>query len=335
VCFYPDTSSTGLKRLAPALSSALDVRIFAGYAPVLSRALRRRGIGRLFILLGADPWFLPKVSFLQKRGFQTDLYLVDDIEASAMHAHNRVVANKSRQWLSQVFKASSQVWAISEAFTNYLAHRFGVDARWLPIPSAEPPPDKQALGPGPDACASIVFSGGLNHLYLEPLRILYDEIDAFNKRNVGGKPLRLEVLTYGGAAKLLGMLPHTKWVVVSENLPLYDRLQRMKRALALYLPYSFEEAEKQMVSTSFSCKLLEYLTVGRPILVYGPPYATIPRYFRKEGLPFCATHVDELRAHLRTLSTGGGTNFLECYREAWSKYHSPKAICEKLLRRQQ
>jgi hypothetical protein len=328
---YPDVSASGLKRVAPSVACALDNMLFGLCAPLISARIKRMGIKRLFVLLGADTWFLPNILRLQKYGLETDLYLVDDIEASARYGHNRVVAEKAHKWLEQALTQSGKVWAISEAFAVHLARRFQIEAHWLPIPCSDSPPRFLRARSASGEARSIVFLGGLNHLYLEPLRVLYKEISMRNERYCGQQPIILDLLTYSQPMEFLESLPDTKWVKVAQNLSLPERTARMSNALALFLPYSFEEVEKPMVSTSFSCKLLEYFMVGRPILVYGPEYASIPRYFRKEGLSFCATHVDELREHLQTIVENDGVKFLDRYREVWSKYHSSEAIRKRLF----
>jgi hypothetical protein len=331
VRFYPDISPIGLKRVAPVLSSALDVLIFKLIAPILSRELKRQGIKRLFVLMGADAWFLPNVLCMQNQGFETDLYLVDDIEVSARYGHNRAVSDKAPVWLQRALNQSRKVWAISEAFAEHLARRFKIEAHWLPIPSSDPPPGVQSAGPAAGEVASIVFSGGLNHLYLEPLRELYEEIDMHNKQCREREALTLDLLTYSQPTAFLDSLPHLKWVTVSRNLPLAERTVRMSKALALYLPYSFEEVERHMVSTSFSCKLLEYFTVGRPILVYGPDYASIPRYFREQNLPLCATNRRQLRDFLANMRNQGTSELLPAYKGVWTRLHCPEAIRAKIL----
>jgi hypothetical protein len=331
VQLYPDVSALGLKRIAPSVASALDILLFNVYAPLTTARIKRMGLKRVFTLLGADTWFLPNVLSMQSRGFETDLYLVDDIEVSARYGHNRIVADKARHWLQQALTRSRKVWAISEAFAEHLTCRFGIDANWLPIPSADPPPTVQAAGPAPGGVSSIVFSGGLNHLYLEPLRVLYEEIDLHNQKSNGQPILTLDVLTYSQPDRFLDSLPHRKWVTVAQGLSLPERTARMSKALALYLPYSFEEVEKHMVSTSFSCKLLEYFTIGRPILVYGPAYASIPRYFREQNLPFCATNRRQLREFLANQRNQDMSKLLRAYKGVWTRLHCPEAIRARIF----
>jgi len=331
VQLYPDVSALGLKRIAPSVASAIDTSLFKIYASFISARIKRKGIKRIFVLLGADTWFLPNVLCMQKWGFDTELYLVDDIEASARYGHNRVVANKARVWLQQALIRSRKVWAISETFAEHLTSQFGIEANWLPIPSSEPPPDLQAAGPAPGEVSSIVFSGGLNHLYIEPLRVLYEEIDLHNQRSIDQPRLTLDLLTYSQPSAFLDSLPHRKWVTVAQGLSLPERTVRMSKALALYLPYSFEEVEKHMVSTSFSCKLLEYFTVGRPILVYGPEYASIPRYFRQQNLPLCATNRRQLREFLTNLRNKDMTDLLQAYKGVWTRLHCPESIRARIF----
>jgi hypothetical protein len=51
-----------------------------------------------------------------------------------------------------------------------------------------------------------------------------------------------------------------------------------------FAPYSFQENSKVMVSTSFPCKMMDYLAASKFILVYGPKYSSSVQYFKEHGL---------------------------------------------------
>jgi glycosyltransferase involved in cell wall biosynthesis len=52
---------------------------------------------------------------------------------------------------------------------------------------------------------------------------------------------------------------------------------------ALLLPFSFNEQQRAIVSTSVPSKTADYLASGVPVLVHAPPYATITRLATSEG----------------------------------------------------
>jgi hypothetical protein len=173
---------------------------------------------------------------------------------------------------------------------------------------------------------SIVFLGALNYLYLSALKDLYAEISEFNAKSNSGFFWKLEILSYCSPGPLLSLLSDQKHLIFHQNLSNQKCIELMSEASACFLPYSFSESERIMVTTSFSCKILEYFKSGSPILVYGPTYASIPRYFSKENLPICTTNRNELRQALYQLDTIRSSDYLAKYKSAWEKNHSLEAF---------
>jgi hypothetical protein len=328
---YPDVSGLGLRRFFPTLGQILDLLLFTLWLPRNLVRLRRRGVAQLFVLCGADGWFLWNVWLMQRYGPPTELYLVDDIEDSARIGCNRLEQKTVSKLLGRVLRKASMVWAISPGLADLLRDRFSVAAAWLPLPMADEPARFATAGPASEETRRIVFVGGLNHLYAEPLRQLYGAISKLNEQRNGAPAFELELLCYADPQPFLETLPDLKWVKFHQRLSKAERLARLRSALACFLPYSFEEKEAAMVSTSFSCKFLEYLRAGRPILVYGPKYASIPRYFADERLGLCATSFEELTQLLSQIEKVDVSTLVEGYFRSWEKNHSPEAIRSKLL----
>jgi hypothetical protein len=69
---------------------------------------------------------------------------------------------------------------------------------------------------------------------------------------------KLEVLSYNSPEALLSILPDQDHLIFYQNLSTQERIARMSQAAACFLPYSFFQSEKILVSTSFSCKTLKY-----------------------------------------------------------------------------
>jgi glycosyltransferase involved in cell wall biosynthesis len=73
----------------------------------------------------------------------------------------------------------------------------------------------------------------------------------------------------------------------------------LARADALLLPYSFDDASRDIVSTSLPTKTADYLAAGVPILIHAPPYASTSRLALEEGwglLVSEATHTSVAKA---------------------------------------
>ena len=59
----------------------------------------------------------------------------------------------------------------------------------------------------------------------------------------------------------------------------YDMLEQIReRAQVLFLPMTFETAEKVNMQISFPSKLAEYTASGLPLLIYGPDYCSAVRW---------------------------------------------------------
>ena len=321
---HPDVSGYGIKKFFPLLGSILDFLVFGIWIIFSKNSFCKEK--NWFILCSANYWFLLHVLLLQKLRIATHIYLVDEIEASAEYNQPKWFRFLVRPTLSLVLRNSCSVFAISEGFVGFLKNEYGCNAHWLPLPSQNPPisPAIPVSNNGP--IRSIVFIGGLNYLYLSALKDLYEAIAEFNAKSTCMSPWKLEVLSYNSPEALLSLLPDQDHLIFYQNLSSQERIVRMSQSAACFLPYSFCQSEKILVSTSFSCKILEYFISGSPMLVYGPAYASIPRYFIKNNLPVCTTNYSQLKEALHKLHLVRGSDYLAKYHTVWNKYHSPNAF---------
>ena len=77
-----------------------------------------------------------------------------------------------------------------------------------------------------------------------------------------------------------------------------------------------------MVSTSFPTKLVDSFPVGRPILVYGPAHASVPRYFAENHLPLFANSAGQLKAVLRQIERHDTVELVQSYEAVIERFHS-------------
>lgn len=322
---HPDAAGYGFKKISTVLSGILDILIFTGWI-FFSKDIRSDK-RKWFILCGADYWFLFHVLLLQKIRIPTNIYFVDEIQASAKKNNlPKWLHFWVRKTLSFVLKNSHTVFAISEGFVDYLKKEYQCDAKWLPLTISSPPCVQLVAKRKLEKEKKIVFTGALNDLYLDGLKDLYEEIVAINSTHYSRNPWHLEVLSYNPPNRLLEILPHSKYLVYHYNLSSQERILSLSQASACFLPYSFCENNKVMVSTSFSCKIVEYFLTGCAIVVYGPKYSSISKYFVKENLPFCASNKKELRQVLHNLDSINDADYLQKYRAVWMRHHSPTAF---------
>ena len=327
---HPSLSGYGFRKIFPTLTGIIDAIIFAFWMPILAWRLSKAKVDRIFIHCNADAWFLFHIWLIQKLGIPVDIYFTDDIEDSATRGLYRKFRFIIHPLLKNVLGRSRKNFGISQGFVESLIDRYGVAAEWLPLPMAHFPLRSEKSKPSPTGERFVVFVGAINRLYESSLRELYDEICRYNSENVDQK-LKLKLISYGGAFQFRDSLPNQDSVVAYEKLPKSDLDSHLSTAYACFLPYSFLPSEKLMVSTSFSCKILEYFQCQRPIIVYGPSYASTPRYFKELGLPLCATSLQELRVALLDVERYDDDQLMIRYYKAWRRFHSPEAIQSVLL----
>lgn len=324
LCLIPDTSGLGIRRFLPRFATFLDLLSLALFLPILAKRARRLGVERILFLCGADGSWLIAVKLLQLIGFPVDLYVVDDLERFAV-VNRHLLRRFTPKLFGHVARRCGKVYAISQGYADQIKRDHSVDSIWLPIPIADKPYQPQAYKPCHEPVRNIVYSGAINHLYKDAIEDLYQEIIRHNESAEKTYELHLVLMTYGNPSQFIKTLPHQNYVTGYQNLSEEDRVTMLREGFASFLPYSFKLEEQKMVSTSFSCKIIEYFKSGRPIIVYGPPYASIPRYFRENDIPLTATTRQELKLVLDSLCKHDKIATLDKYEDLWRKHHSPEA----------
>jgi hypothetical protein len=328
VILYPDCSRWGLRRLSLTLGWCVDLILFTLYLPLLLRKLHCQKVQRVFVLAGADAWFLIQLRIFQCfSSLSIDLYLVDEIENWVKRQDRHPLKSVARPLLESTLKASDRLFAISPGFTEHLYEQYGLRATWLPLPSATPPAAYVPLQDAPQDAHYLTFLGSFSFLYRSALEQIYETLSTLNQSlKEGDKPWKLQVLTFSNGSDFLQNLADSRWIEIRQGLSDSACEEMLRSSMACLLPYSFEPSERTMVSTSFSCKILDYLKSGRPILTYGPADASLPRFFKEQGWPLSATTRSELFDVLKSLSEHDAEATIERYRQTWDARHSPHAL---------
>jgi hypothetical protein len=320
--FYPDLSRTRVLWKKRVLEVCLAF-VFAGR---VVRAARRSGANRIFAFFAANPWFLVVSRLIAWRTkLPLDVYLVDDLEESCRLIGKPFLARFVRWLEPRMLKGADRVFVISPGFVEHMKKKYDVDAEWLPIPFPTQRLVYQPFSPPEQGVRTIAYIGAVNPLYLSALIDLLKVVQEWNSR---GKSFKIKVLLLSyleqeTLEKLLGHLSHWE---LRFRLSTKDCRKILRDSWVIFLPYSFEESVRTMVSTSFPSRLAECLTAGRPLLVYGPPYASLPRYFVENGLALCVQSQGELEASLTQIDQSDSPALIEKYQEVLMRYHSKEAI---------
>lgn len=141
-------------------------------------------------------------------------------------------------------------------------------------PTGAPMP---AVVPPPRAVSSpfrLVFGGNLGEWYgrmLEAIATAADGDDGLRFDFYGGNPSWSEA--FAARLRQLG--------AYHGQVPFETLREKMEEADALLLFMGFDPAARQVESTSFKTKFLDYLTFRRPILLWGPEYCSAVQVARR------------------------------------------------------
>ena len=328
IAFYPDFSLFGLRRISDLLRYCLDTLLFMTCLPRLLGAIRRRGANRIFAFPSGscvclfNAWLLGRLS-----GLPVDVYLVDDLEALAVMNQQHFIARVTRWTETKLLPRFAKVYTLSKGHAEHLQAKYGIQPEWLPLVIRA---EEIAYAPPPASgeTRSIGFCGSTNPLYREALHELSEVVAHLNKTTP--HRYRISLFTVGRPADFETIFPDPSIVDLFYGLPNEQIVARLRQSYANFLPYSFSESLKVMVSTAFSCKTAEYFAAGRPILVYGPAYASVPRHFLEHGLPLVCTERGKLEALISEVERFDNPALAASYSDLVSAYHSPAALRQRL-----
>ena len=87
-------------------------------------------------------------------------------------------------------------------------------------------------------------------------------------------------------------------------LPFQELMSEMEQADAFLLVMGFEDNERAFVSTCFNTKWVDYVSFGKPIIVWGPEYASASRFANKQeaALAISTNDAEEVLSAFRRIS---------------------------------
>jgi glycosyltransferase involved in cell wall biosynthesis len=208
------------------------------------------------------------------------IYEMDEWRASLVGALNeRIPLMLEKFFHRRIARAARTVWVISDQMAEEFCARFSIKAKVLPGCVEV---DKFARGRHGGRTHRdefrLLYTGSISTPQAGAIRnvlrmiqsdpddrtslVIYSSqsVDELARQGISGPKLRIERS------------------VAPEKVP-----DILATADALLLPFSFDEQQRAVVSTSLPAKSAGYLASGVPVLVHAPPYATITRLARSEG----------------------------------------------------
>lgn len=243
-------------------------------------------------------------------------------------------AGVMRAWKDQVFRehyrrAASRL-CVSPFMAEEYARRYDAEAlvlypsRGAGAPRYDEPPSRLDTNAGPFTC---VFAGTINSSgAVMALQQLARRLEPIGGRLLIYGPLTPEVGSASGLA-----LPNVEFGGLLSSTELMEALR--KRADTLFVPMSFEAADRNNMEISFPSKLADYTAVGLPLLIYGPSYCSAVRWaIANDGVAEIVTQRDEaaLSATLARLARDPGRRMRLARRAlgAGDAYFSHRAASE-------
>jgi glycosyltransferase involved in cell wall biosynthesis len=169
------------------------------------------------------------------------------------------------------YRAAASRLCVSPYMALEYARRYGVEgsvlypSRALDGKRYDAPPPRLRARSGPLTC---VFAGTINSRgIVAGLMMLARCLQRFDGRLVIYGPLTSEAARAGGLEavniELGGLFPSSR---------LMEKLREV--ADVLFVPMSFDAADRSNMKINFPSKLTDYTSVGLPLLIYGPPYCS-------------------------------------------------------------
>lgn len=276
----------GLARVREALNISLGIRARARQVTEIARRERCTAV----VACTGDIFDLPAGYLAARRlGLPFYPYIFD-------HYSYREWRDSVRRFLTRrmepvLLKGARRVIVPNEVLGDDLRKRYGVDS--VVIHNSFDIKPYEALLKEPVAPANgevkIVYTGDIYEAHYDAFRNLLGAIELLGRGDV-----KLHVYTSRPIDELVQF--GIRGPIVRHEFKSATEVPRIQReADLLFLPLAFSSPYPELVRTSATTKLGEYLAAGRPVLVHAPKDSFVAWYFRTRD---CGLVVDRPDAEL-------------------------------------
>ncbi|HVF45541.1 MAG TPA: glycosyltransferase [Pyrinomonadaceae bacterium] len=190
----------------------------------------------------------------------------------------------ARRFEPWVLRNAAAVIAPNEVLRDDLRARFGVEAAVIHNSFDISPYAGPDDGPH-EAAGGVVYTGDIYEAHYDAFRNLLDALDRLGR---GG--LKLHAYTPRTEGELAEQGLRGRMVLHAPRDP--SEIPGVQRgAGALFLPLAFNSPYPELVRTSATTKMGEYLAARRPVIAHAPPDSFVAWYFREHE---CGVVVDRL-----------------------------------------
>jgi glycosyltransferase involved in cell wall biosynthesis len=202
------------------------------------------------------------------------------------------------RWFARpLFRLSSRqaahVYAVSPGMQSMLKEKFGIESE-LQLPVAGPraphesdPVKEETSRTGP---LRIVYAGTLSLAVDDAFDLLIELVRSDKLRELGLDDWELHLYVLATPQQAVEKGWNNQRIVVHGWVGQDEVASALARADVLFLPFSFREDQRFATEQAFPAKTSDYLSSGKPIVVFAPAYSSVARYAREYD---CAEVIDE------------------------------------------
>lgn len=244
-------------------------------APKITQSLNGFAFESVLTVAHGFGW-LAAAEIAQQRNVPLHLIVHDDWPRVAN------VAPAFRNWLDQrfgsVYRQAQSRLCVSPAMSRSYGERYGQPAQTIypsraaTCPQHDEPPPRLAHN---DHAFTVAFAGTINsNGYVLALVALQNALNSVGGRLlIFGPTTSAEAQQFGLAgADVRGLLPATELLPILRD-----------EADALFVPMSFDTADRNNMEMAFPSKLADYTATGLPLLIYGPTYCSAVIWARENS----------------------------------------------------
>jgi glycosyltransferase involved in cell wall biosynthesis len=254
------------------------------HARSIAAIIRKEGCDAVMACTG-DVTLLP-ASYLASRWTRVPFYAYIFDHYSYREWQNPVAAFWARRFESRLMKGAAAVIAPNEILRDELRRQYGIEAAVIHN-SFDISPYEIEPGPRSDEDEGeikIVYTGEIYEAHYDAFRNLLEAIESLGRPEVKLHLYSNHPLKYLNAKGIKGPIVHhhTRAGTEMPNVQMQADL--------LFLPLAFASPYPDLVRTSSTTKLGEYLAARRPVLVHAPAGSFVSWYFRQYN---CGLVVDD------------------------------------------
>jgi|SaaInl8_200m_RNA_FD_contig_31_1511664_length_4039_multi_11_in_0_out_0_4 hypothetical protein len=256
----------------------LDVRFLLHKYNIINSIIAS-GSTVLFVPLGSNIRAYKRAIYISdKTKLPLVVYIVDDFLDAAILSNDKYGKIICQQNLRKFLHRTNKIFVISEGMQEYLMKNYNINSIVLNLPF------KKKYIVTEKTVKQVLFLGSLSHFYEDGLIELLEVLTEYNKTIKDDIILRLT------SDKLPHKLEKYKSIVKYSRIQGDENLAiEINKSLFCFIPYSFANKYHNMVATSFPSKTLECLSYAKHVVVYGPYYSSVVKYFKKNSLQ---TYID-------------------------------------------